>query len=476
MDMLSIIVVVAALLIGTALGWFFGSRPVADWRARFEELDVQFKRAIKELGDARIDLSAAKERAERVDSLTSQLDKMRDQNATYRAERAGFDEQKRLLEESRDNLLKEFENTGNKVLDGLQKKFLERASEQFGNAEKSSEEKIKSLLSPVGERLKEYEQSVKAMEADRKKDYGNISSLMDQVRLGQEAVKIEASNIVSSLRTAPKTSGRWGEQQFENLLEMAGLSKFTDYRSEVSVRSEDGLLRPDFVINLPGGRQLIVDIKCPLDGYLSATEILDPSEKKSAFERYADTVKGHANALSKKSYWSQFEKAPDFVILYIPGDNFHAAALEHRPTLWEDAARNRVIISGPATFLPLARTIASMWDQDQLTDKAKEILDLGRELHENLSIMTNRIRSLGLNIDRTAKSYNDFIASADGKVILRARRFEELNLTKSEKRLGVLEPVETQSRPLTRLVAPEDDDEEDGNSPLADQSSPVRTS
>ncbi|MXO89602.1 DNA recombination protein RmuC [Pontixanthobacter aquaemixtae] len=451
--LVSILILLFGLVVGGGAGWFFGSRPVAEWRERFAERDVEAKDATEKVSRMAPELATMSDRAARADGLAAQLDSAREELTGLKAQAAGFAEQKRLLEESREKLLKEFESTGARVLGKAQEAFLNRANERFKQSENEGEAKIKALLQPVEESLGRYEKSVKEIEADRKKEYGNISSLIDQVRLGQEAVKLEASNIVSSLRAAPKTSGRWGEQQFENLLDMAGLSKFTDYQSEVSVRSDDGLLRPDFVINLPGGRQLIVDIKCPLDAYLSATDLLDPTERKAGFKRYSDTVWGHASALSKKSYWSQFKDAPDFVILYIPGDNFHSAALEHRPTMWEEAAKNRVIISGPATFLPLARTIASMWDQEKLTDKAQEIIDLGRELHHNLSLMTERIRTLGSRIDGTAKAYNDFIKSADGKVILGARKLEDLNLTKSEKRLGSFDPVETEARSLARISA-----------------------
>lgn len=456
MDTAALAFVIVALLVGLGLGWFFGSRPVAEWRARHGEKDSEAKKACEDLARMVPELATMSERAARADLLAEQLDQARAENAGLKAQAAGVDERIRLLEESRVALLKEFENTGAKVLSGIREEFLVTAAERFGHSEKASEEKLKALLEPVGARLKEYEESVKSMEADRKKDYGNISSLMEQVKVGQEAVKTEATAIINSLRAGPKTSGRWGEQQFENLLNLAGLSKFTDFKSEVSVRSEDGLLRPDYIINLPGGRQLIVDIKCPLDAYLSATEILEPLEKRRAFERYAEAVKGHAAALSRKAYWTQFTEAPDFVILYIPGDNFLSAALEHRPKMWEEAAQNKVIISGPATFFPLARTIAGMWDQEKLTDKAQEILDLGRDLHHNLALMSDRIRSLGQNIDRTARSYNDFIASADGKVVLRAKRLEELNLIKSDKRLGTFEPVETEARSLVRLRPPSD--------------------
>lgn len=458
-QLFSVLALILGLAAGLALGWFLGSRPVAEWRARHELAERDAKETEARYLRTFADLEATKERANRVDGLEGELNSIRKDRellregiAGLKADAANFQDRQRELIEARELLLKEFQNAGAKVLGEAQKSFLASAAERFDHAEKVNKQAIATLLQPVGAKLQAYENSVREMEADRKKDYGGIAILMDQVRLGQEAVKFEAASIVSSLRSGPKTSGRWGEQQFENLLELAGLSKFTDYRSEVSVQTGDGLLRPDYIINLPGNRSLIVDIKCPLDAYLTANEEIDPLLRKKGFERYSSTVKGHAGALSRKGYWSQFPESPEFVILYVPGDNFLSAALEHDKKLWEDAARNRVIISGPATFFPLARTIAAMWDTEKLADKAQEVLELGRDLHENLAIMTSRIKRLGQDLDKSVRTYNEFIASVDGKVILTARKFEELNLTKSDKRISDLEPVDEQTRPLMRLA------------------------
>lgn len=467
---LALVALFFGLVGGIGLGWFLGSRPVAEWRARNEVVERDAKETEARYLRTFADLEAAKERANRVDGLEGELnsirndrEKLREDVAGLKAESNNFQDRQRELIEARELLLKEFQNAGTKVLGEAQKSFLASAAERFDHAEKANKQAIATLLQPVGAKLQAYENSVREMEADRKKDYGGIRNLMDQVRLGQEAVKFEAASIVSSLRSGPKTSGRWGEQQFENLLELAGLSKFTDYRSEVSVQTGDGLLRPDYIINLPGNRSLIVDIKCPLDAYLTANEEIDPLSRKKGFERYSSTVKGHAGALSRKAYWSQFPESPEFVILYVPGDNFLSAALEHDKKLWEDAARNRVIISGPATFFPLARTIAAMWDTEKLADKAQEVLELGRDLHENLAIMTSRIKRLGQDLDKSVRTYNEFIASVDGKVILTARKFEELSLTKSDKRIPDLEPVDEQTRPLMRLaqIGPKPDDLEE---------------
>jgi DNA recombination protein RmuC len=437
----------AALIIGLAggfaAGWLIANRGASAWRQRFETRDTEARDLESKLLDAATGLSDA-----------------RVELARLKANAESFDKQIEQMRLAREELVVQFKATGGELLSKAQERFFATAAEHFGHAEKTNKEAIATLLRPVGDKLEAYEKSVREMEADRKKDYGSISSLMDQVRVGQEAVKVEAASIVSSLRAGPKTSGRWGEQQFENLLELAGLSKFTDYRSEVSIQTGDGILRPDYVISLPGNRTLIVDIKCPLDAYLSANSELDPAARKKAFERFSLTVKGHAGALSRKGYWTQFAESPEFVILYIPGDNFLSAALEHDSKLWEDAARNRVIISGPATFFPLARTIAAMWDHEKLADKAQEVLELGRELHENLSIMTGRAKKLGQDLDKSVRTYNEFIKSMDGKVVLTARKFEDLNLTKSDKRIAELEPVEEQARPLMRLTAIADSTDE----------------
>ena len=217
---------ILALVIGAVIGWFLASRPLADLRARLAaaetagaEREGEFKRAIAELGQARIEVAALGERAARADGLAQTLDAAREENARFRAERAAFDEQKRLLEESRSNLLKEFENTGAAVLGRAQEAFLKRAEERLGHSEKASEEKLKALLAPVGDRLKSYEEQVKSLEEKRVDAFGQLAGVIEEMRKGQDEVRREAQRLGNSLTNAPKARGRWGERALQNVLE-----------------------------------------------------------------------------------------------------------------------------------------------------------------------------------------------------------------------------------------------------------------
>jgi len=273
------ILAILALVIGAVIGWFLASRPLADLRSRLAaaeaaaaERDAEFKRAVTELGAARIEVAALGERAARADTLGEQLDAAREENARFRAERAGFEEQKRLLEESRVNLLKEFENTGAAVLGRAQEAFLKRAEERLGHSEKASEEKLKALLAPVGDRLKSYEEQVKALEEKRVDAFGQLAGVIEEMRKGQDEVRREAQRLGNSLTNAPKARGRWGERALQNVLEQCGLAEHTDFHLEQSMETAEGRLRPDAIVNVPGQKKLVIDAKVSLNAYQAAFE------------------------------------------------------------------------------------------------------------------------------------------------------------------------------------------------------------
>ncbi|MEO9490848.1 MAG: DNA recombination protein RmuC, partial [Marinomonas sp.] len=337
---LAVILLILGLAIGGGAGWFFGSKPVADWRARFEEkqgeakeLDEKFRRAGAELGQSQIELSATKERAARADALASDLDKARAENAQFSAERAGFAEQKRLLEESRSKLLQEFENTGAKVLQRNQEAFLQRAEERFKESEQKGEEKIKTLLNPVGERLEKYEKQVETLEKQRVDAFGQLTGLIASMREGQEEVRREAQRLGNSLTNAPKARGRWGERALQNLLEQCGLAEHTDFELEKSVETDEGRLRPDAIINVPGQKKLVIDSKVSLNAYQEAFEADDDDTREHHLKLHAKSMRNHVQTLGAKSYQSQFEEAPDYVIMFVPGEHFVTAALDADPQL-----------------------------------------------------------------------------------------------------------------------------------------------
>lgn len=423
---------ILALVAGLAIGWFLGARPLADLRARLvaaeatgAEREAEFKRAVAELGEARIEVAALGERAARADGLAEQLDAAREENARFRAERAAFDEQKRLLEESRSNLLKEFENTGAAVLGRAQEAFLKRAEERLGHSEKASEEKLKALLAPVGDRLKSYEEQVKALEEKRVDAFGQLAGVIEEMRKGQDEVKREAQRLGNSLTNAPKARGRWGERALQNLLEQCGLAQHTDFIMEHSVDTEDGRLRPDAIINVPGQKKLVVDSKMSLNAYQAAFEADDEAERKRHLDLHAKSMRGHVQTLGAKSYQSQFEEAPDYVIMFVPGEHFVTAALEADPELWDFAFERRVLLATPTNLVAIARTVAQVWRQDGLAKEAQEIGRMGAELYDRLRVASEHLKRVGGGLESAVNNYNKFVGSFERNVLTSGRRLAD---------------------------------------------------
>ena len=440
-SILPLLALILGIALGGGVGWFFASRPLADLRARLAEAERagaeqagEFKRAIAELGEARIEVAALGERAARADALTAQLEAARTENAQFRAERAGFEEQKRLLEESRSNLLKEFENTGAAVLGKAQEAFLKRAEERLGHSEKASEEKLKALLAPVGDRLKSYEDQVKALEEKRVDAFGQLAGVIEEMRKGQDEVKREAQRLGNSLTSGPKARGRWGERALQNVLEQCGLAEHTDFHLEQSMDTDDGRQRPDAIVNVPGQKKLVIDSKVSLNAYQAAFESDDEGERKRHLDLHAKSMRGHVQTLGSKSYQSQFDDAPDYVVMFVPGEHFVAAALEHDPELWDFAFRNKVLLATPTNLVAIARTVAQVWRQDKMANEAAEIGRMGAELYERLRKSAEHLKRVGGGLESAVKNYNNFVGSFERNVLSSGRRLAEkgIEIGKSE--------------------------------------------
>lgn len=475
MDSLAALFLILALLIGLVAGWLLRARSTAplaaekaDLAARLETATTQRNAAIAELaveqervaqGAAQVARQEEAQRAaaQRLEQLQSAADArlqavqaerevaLRDLAALQsdiQARTRAFEQQITALKDAKEQLSAQFSEIGGRLLETAQSQFLTRADQRFAQAHEKSEAQLKTLLSPVETTLKRYEEGLARVEKDRVGSYAELREAIAMVHAGQGQVREETAKLVNALRAAPKTRGRWGEQQFKNLIETAGLFPFVDFQEEVSVTVEDGRLRPDFIIRLPGDQQLVVDVKCSLEAYLNAVESVDGPTRDRFLADHARAVRIHADALGRKAYWEQFDKAPDFVIMYVPGDNFVTAALEADMDLWERAARNRVIICGPATFLPLARTLAGHWRQAKLQDQAKEVADLGKQLYERLATAATHLKRLGSGLSSAVDNYNKFVGSFDRSVLPAGRRFRDLNVETGGKEIEAVEPLE----------------------------------
>lgn len=436
-----ILLVFVALAAGVALGWLVGrgrAGALADERAKAADL-------------LRMTL----------DEVTKERDEANQSLATLRANAANFEEQKRLLLEAQEALKKEFEAAGAKVLESAQETFLRRAQERFTVAEERNEEKIRTLLTPVGERLKSYEEQVALLEKQRVDAFGQLHGQIDALRAGQELVRAEAARLGNSLRNAPKARGRWGEQQLKNVLEQCGLTEHTDFVTEHSVATEDGRLRPDAIVRIPGNKQLVIDAKVSLNAYQDAFEAEDELSRKGFLDQHAASMRGHIQSLSAKSYQSQFEDAPDYVLMFVPGEHFVAAALEHDPALWDFAFDRRVLLASPTNLVAIARTIAQVWQQEGLEKEAREIGKLASDLYDSLAKTQDDLLKTGTHLGRAVNSFNDFARTYDGNVMSRARRLTEKHIKIGKREItDEVANVEIAPRGAESLILPASAEEE----------------
>ena len=429
---LALVILVLGLAAGIALGWFLGSRPVAEWRARHAERDSEARDFSERLARMVPELATMSERAARGDTLAAHLDTargdreaLREDVARLKADAANFADRERLLIEARELLLKEFQNAGAKVLGEAQESFLKRAQDRFAESEGKNEARIKALLAPVGDRLKSYEDQVASLEAKRVDSFGQLTGLIEGMRAGQEAIRAEAQRLGNSLTNAPKARGRWGERALQNVLEQAGLSEHTDFHLEHSVQSEDGRLRPDAIIRVPGQKILVIDAKVSLNAYQAAFEATEDSEKKRHLDLHARSMRNHVQTLGAKSYQSQFDEAPDYVVMFVPGEHFVAAALEHDPELWDFAFRNRVLLATPTNLVAIARTVAMVWKQDTIAREAVEIGKAGGELYDRLATAAEHLKRVGSGLESAVGNYNKFVGSFERNVLTAGRRLRD---------------------------------------------------
>ena len=364
------------------------------------------------------------------------------------------------LADSRDALVGQFREVGDKLLEKAHKDFLDKAGERFTAADKASETKLKELLAPVETTLKRYEEGLQRVEKERVDHYAGLKAVVEQVREGQGRVRDETRNLVNALRSSPKARGRWGEKTLQNVLEQAGLVEHADFATEVSVDTDDGRLRPDAIVNLPGGRKLVIDAKCSLNAFLDAAEEADDDKRAVHLAQHLTSMKGHVQQLGSKNYWSQFGDAADYVVMFIPGEHFLSAALEQDHSLWEWAFERKVLLATPTNLVAIARTVASVWRQEKLNEAAEEIAGLGKELHARLATMAQHMERVGKNLATANSAYNQMVGSFESQVVTQARRFEALGAG-SAKDLPSPLMVETAPRPLTKLGPPPASNEDD---------------
>jgi len=384
--------------------------------------------------------------------LEAELDQTR---RTAEERSASFDDVRRQLTD-------EFARLSSEALRQNADQFLVLADTRMGETRLAAEgdlakrqEEIGRLLAPIAEQLGRYDEGMQKLELERQRAYTALTEQMSHLASSHDRLERETRNLVTALRS-PQTRGRWGELQLRRVVEMAGMLERCDFSEQVTSDGDTGRMRPDMVVHLPGGKNVAVDAKVPMQAFLDANEADDESVRRSHLANHGRQMKAHVDALSKKEYWKRVEPSPEFVVAFIPGDPLLTAALEHEPGLMEYAVANHVLLATPTSLIALLRAVAYGWQQEALTENARQVQVLGAQLYERISVLGDHMAGVGRSLTGAVTAYNKAVGSLEGRVLVTARRFVEMGVVGAgERDLAQPVPVDTATRALqaTELVA-----------------------
>jgi len=436
-----VLLAAVSLLVGAVFAWLVLRSQTAALQERKNNLE-------QELAATR---TVADSQAEQIRSLSEARAAL---DATLISERRNTEEKLRLLQDASEQLKMQFKTLAAAALDSNNANFLQLAKSVLQNQQTQAagdlaqkELAVKNLVEPIAQSLTGMNQQIQALEQSRSQAYGTLTSQVASLLDTQKALQVETGNLVKALRE-PQARGRWGELQLHRVLELAGMLEYCDFKEQLSFNDDERRFRPDVIVDLPGGKQVVVDAKVPLTAYLSALEAPDEPTRNVRLEDHARQVRQHIDSLASKAYWTHLPCTPEFVVLFLPGEVFFRAAMDADFELIEYGVSQKVIVASPTTLIALLKAVAYGWNQKNLAESAHRISEAGKTLYERLCTMTGYLEDLGKKLGGAVGSYNEMVASLEKRVLPEARKFPELDRSLEADRLPELEQLEKTPREL----------------------------
>ena len=399
----------------------------------------------------------ALQRSRREQALHVEIEVLR---ARVKSEATQSAEREQALTRTREQLQGVFGELAQKTLQSNSEVFLQLARERLDRQQqrassdlKERETAIETLVAPIREALAKSEAQIQSIERDRIDAFATLKNQMELLSTSQSLLSRETRNLVTALRR-PDVRGRWGELTLRRVVELSGMTKHVDFTEQQHQSGEGGAVRPDMVVHLPERRDIVVDVKTPLDAYLAAVEAQDGEERKAQLRRHAQIVAARVRELAGKQYWAQFERSPDFVVMFLPGDQFLAAALEELPDLFDESLRQNVVIATPSSLAALLKSVAYGWKQAVLADNAAEVRKLGEDLYQRLAVFGEHLARLGKSLGGSSEHFNKAVGSLEQQVLPAARRFPELGL-RVDRDVEAIEPITNLARKPRASVEPD---------------------
>lgn len=465
-----VLYILAGLLMGVLMGWVIASaRATKSMTGKLEESE---RRASTAEGRASgLEATITELRAQN-QKTSEDLTRLREQlvsesSARVKAETQlaetmqRLEEEKQLLEEAKARLTETFKALAGETLSNSTSEFLKLAKETLdivlteakGDLGKR-EAAIQGLVKPLADSINKFDEHVRTIEKNRQEAYSGLTEHLKLLTSSHQQLQKETANLVAALRK-PQVRGRWGEMTLRRVVELAGMSEHCDFAEQVTTNADNTRLRPDLIVRLPAGREIVVDAKVSLEAYLDAIAAESEEARKAALTRHAAQVRNHMNALASKQYWTQFIQAPEFVVMFIPGESFFGAAVDADHSLIEDGLEQRVIMATPTTLIALLRAVAYGWRQEQIAKNAQEISNLGRQLYERMRTLAEHIGEVGKGLEKANISYNNAVGSMEARVLPAARKFKELGAATGAE-VPLIQPIDTTPRVFTAPELTED--------------------